>query len=196
MARVPLVFAVNANLRATTIEELITAAKERPGAMTYGSSGMVSRFATEMLKASARIDVLEIPYKSVPAALHDLLSGRIDMMFFDLSIVAPHVKAGTVRLLGAAGGRRPAGAPDVPTFAELGVRDLRAEPWFGLVAPSRTPPEILAKLRRLPEIQRSLGQLGYEPIDDSPEQFSAELVGDIAKYSAIVKNAGIKGEPP
>ena len=202
VARVPLVLAVNASLPATTIAQLIANAKARPGALTYGSSGMVSRFATELLKASEQIDILEIPYKSVPAAITDLLAGRIDMMFLDLSLVAPHVKTGQLRLLGAAGGRRPAGAPDLPTLEELGIRAVRVEPWFGLVAPARTPPEVLARLwagfaelRRMPEVQQQLNQFGYEPIVDSHEQFAADISVEIAKYATIARSVGLKGNP-
>ena len=202
VAYVPLVLAVNASLPATTIEQLIATAKARPGALTYGTSGMVSRFATELLKASQQIDLLEIPYKSVPAAITDLLAGRIDMMFLDLSLVAPHVKTGQLRLLAAAGGRRPAGAPDLPTLEEQGVRNVRMEPWFGLVAPARTPPDVLARLRtafaeqrRAPEVQQQLKQFGYEPIADTPEQFGAEIAAEIAKYAAIAKSAGLKATP-
>jgi tripartite-type tricarboxylate transporter receptor subunit TctC len=200
VARVPLVLAVNANVPAATIMELVAIAKARPGALTYGTSGMVSRFATELLKASEQIDLLEIPYKSVPAAITDLLAGRIDMMFLDLSLVAPHSKTGQLRLLGAAGSRRPAGAPDLPTLQELGVRAVQMEPWFGLVAPIRTPPDALARLRagfvelrRMPAIQRQLEQFGYEAIDDSHEQFAADIAGDIAKYATIARNMGLKG---
>src|SRR4029079_15624704 len=127
------------------IMQLVEIAKARPAALTYGTSGMVSRFATELLKASAQIDILEIPCKSVPSAITDLLAGRIDMMVLDLSLVAPYGKAGQLRLLGAAGSRRPVGAPDLPTLEELGVRAVRMEPWFGLVAPARTPTETLAR---------------------------------------------------
>lgn len=202
IARVPLVLAVNSSLSATTIDQLIAIAKARPGTLTYGSSGMVSRFATELLKASAQIDVLEIPYKSVPAAIVDLLAGRIDMMFLDLSLVAPHVKSGQLRLLGAAGGQRPAGAPDLPTLEELGIRAVRVEPWYGLVAPARTRPDVVARLRsgfaelrRMPEVQQQLKQFGYEPFVDSPGQFAADIVGEIAKYSAIAGSVGLKGNP-
>ena len=92
--------------------------------------------------------------------------------------------------------------PKLPTLAELGIRSFRVEPWYGLVAPAGTPPEVLAKLkggladvRRMPEFREQLEQMGYEPFSDSPEQFAAEIIRDIERLSAIVKAAGIKAEP-
>ena len=124
------------------------------------------------------------------------------MAFFDVSIASPHAEAGTLRLLAAAGARRITVAPALPTLDELGFRGLRVEPWYGLVAPAKTPPDVLARLRsglaelrRLPEFKQQLQQLGYEPIDDSPEQFSAEIVGDIERFAAILRAAKL-GAPP
>jgi tripartite-type tricarboxylate transporter receptor subunit TctC len=186
----------------TTLAELIAIAKAAPGTLTYGSTGMQSRLAAELLKAAAGVDIVEVPYKSSPAALADLLAARIEMVFFDASVVAPHAEAGTLRLLAAAGARRIAVVPTVATLDELGFRGLRVEPWYGLVAPAKTPPDVLARLRkglaelrRLPEFQSQLQQLGYEPIDDTPEQFSAEIIGDIERFAAIVKAAKL-GPPP
>jgi tripartite-type tricarboxylate transporter receptor subunit TctC len=196
IARVPLVLSINAGTRATTVAELISIARAAPGTLTYGSTGIQSRLAAELFKAAAGVDIVEVPYKGAPAALADLLAARIDLVFFDASFVAPHAEAGTLRLLAAAGARRIAVAPLLPTLEELGFRGLRVEPWYGLVAPARTPRDVLARLRsglaelrRLPEFQRQLQQLGYEPIDDTPEQFSAEIAGDIERFAAIVKAA-------
>ena len=138
----------------------------------------------------------------MPPALADLLAARIDMLVFDLSIAAPHAETGTLRLLAAASARRPAVAPTLPTLEELGIRGFRVEPWYGLVAPAGKPPDALARLRsglaevrRMPEFQRQLRRLGYEPIDDSPEQFAAEIVSDIERFGDVLKAAGI-GAPP
>ena len=202
VARVPLVVAVNSSMKATTIAQLVDYAKAHPGAVTYASTGMVTRLGAELLKAAEGLDILEVPYKSQPSALADLLTGRIDMMFIDLSVVVPHAEAGTLRLLAVAGNHRAAAAPNLPTLAELGIRGVAVEPWYGLAAPARTPPEVLVRLRRglaevrrVPEFRQRLQQIGYEPIDDSPEQMAAEISGDIQEFSRIVKAAGIKGGP-
>jgi tripartite-type tricarboxylate transporter receptor subunit TctC len=200
VARVPIMLAVNSGVKATSLAQLVDQAKARPGALTYGSTGMLTRLGAELLKSAEGLEILEIPYKSQPSALADLFAGRIDMMFNDLSALVPHVEAGTVRLLAAAGSRRAAAAPSGPTFAELGIRSVVVEPWYGLVAPVRTPPEVLARLRsglaevrRAPEFRRQLQQIGYEPLDDTAEQMAAEIIGDIKRFTGIVKAAGIKG---
>jgi tripartite-type tricarboxylate transporter receptor subunit TctC len=134
--------------------------------------------------------------------LADLLAGRIDMMFFDLALVAPHVKAGTLRLIAAAGQRRAPGAPDLPTVAEQGIAGFSVEPWYGLVAPAKLAPDVLerlrstvAEVRRQPEFQQRLKELAYEPINDTPQQFASDMAAEIRKYTTIAKTAGIKGTP-
>ncbi len=204
VAHVPLGLFVSPGAGASTLDELIRTARARPGALTYGSvgSGAMTRLAVELLKSSAGIDILEVPYKGSAPALGDLLAGRIDMMFFDIALVAPHVRAGTVRLIAAAGSRRAASAPEVPTIAELGVAGFAVEPWYGLVAPSRTPADVLERLRsaldgvrRLPEFRQRLQELGYDPINDTPAEFAADMAADIRKYSVVVRTAGINGVP-
>jgi tripartite-type tricarboxylate transporter receptor subunit TctC len=204
VAHVPLVLVVHSKVEATTLAELIAVAKARPGALTYGSvgSGAMTRLAVELLKTSAGIDILEVPYRGVAPALADLLAGRIDMMFFDLALVAPHVKAGSLRLIAAAGQRRAPGAPDLPTVAEQGIPGFSVEPWYGLVAPAKLPPDVLerlrstvAEVRRQPDFQQRLKELAYEPINDTPQQFASDMAAEIRKFTAVVKTAGIKGTP-
>lgn len=204
IAHVPLGLVVGPAVQATTVPQLIAIAKARPGELTYASvgSGAMTRLAAELLKASAQIDILEVPYRGTAPAVADLLAGRVDMMFFDMSIVAPHLKAGTLRLLAPAGHRRTALAPDLPTLAELGIGGFPIEPWYGLVAPAKTPASVLdkvrnsfAEVRRMPEMKKRLVELGYDAIEDSPQQFAADMAADIGKFSAVVKRAGIKGQP-
>ncbi|HET7031735.1 MAG TPA: tripartite tricarboxylate transporter substrate binding protein [Casimicrobiaceae bacterium] len=194
IARVPLVLAVSIRIPATTVTGLVSIAKAQPGTLSYASTGMQSRLAAELFKASEGLAIVEVPYKGLPAALADLLSARIDLGFFDASAVVQHADAGSLRLLAAAGSRRSAAAPNVPTLEELGVRGIRVEPWYGLVAPAKTPPAVLAKLRstladlrRTPTFQQQLQQLGYEPFDDTPEQFATEIASDIERYTSVLK---------
>jgi tripartite-type tricarboxylate transporter receptor subunit TctC len=204
VARVPLGFVVRPSLPVKSIPDLIALAKAYPGRLTYGSSGSQSRLAVELLKTAEGLDIVEIPYTGSGTALSDLVAGRIDMMFFDLVLVRAHVDAGTLRLVAVASSRRAASAPDVPTVAEQGVRGFAVEPWYGLVAPARIPADTLAllrtrlaQLRRMPEIREQLEQLGYEPIEDSPEQFAADIVSDTEKFSAVIKRPEISnhGKP-
>ena len=196
IARVPLVLAINAGTRATTVAELISIAKAAPGTLTYGSTGIQSRLAAELFKAAAASTSSRCRTRSTPSALADLLAARIDMVFFDASFVAPHAEAGTLRLLAAAGTRRVAVAPLLPTLEELGFRGVRVEPWYGLVAPAKTPPEVLARLRAsLPSFvacrrfNGSCSNSATSPSRTRPEQFSAEIASDIGRFAAIVKAA-------
>jgi tripartite-type tricarboxylate transporter receptor subunit TctC len=202
IARVPLVLAINVQVPATTVAELVSVAKARPGTLTYASTGMQSRLAAELFKTAESLDIVEVPYKGLPAALADLLAARIDIGFFDASAVAPHAEAGTLRLLAAAGSHRIAAAPALPTMEQLGLAAYRVEPWYGLVAPAKTPPMVLARLRsalaelrRMPWYQQQLQQLGYEPIDDTPEQFAAEIASDVARYASVLKAAKLATPP-
>ena len=130
------------------------------------------------------------------------IDARVDLGFFDASAVAQHAEAGTLRLLAAAGARRSAAAPGVPTFEKLGIRVIRVEPWYGLVAPANTPPAVLAKLRsalselrRTPWFQLQLQQFGTEAFDDTPEQFSAEILADIDRFASVFEEAKLAAPP-
>jgi tripartite-type tricarboxylate transporter receptor subunit TctC len=195
----PIMLVVHNAVPAKSVKELVALAKAQPGGLAFASAGSGSgpHVGAELFKSMAGLDIRHIPYKGVPAALGDLLAARIDMLFLDLSVAAPHAEAGTLRLLAAAGSRRAPAALGLPTLEELGLRGMSVEPWYGLVAPAKTPPDTLAKLRsglaglrRAPEFQRQLQRLGYEAIDDSPEQFAAEIIGDIARFADIVRAAG------
>ncbi len=203
-ARVPYALAVNRNVPATTLAELIAYARAHPGRLTYGSggSGSMSSLGAELLKAMAGVDMVHVPYRGSAPSISALVSGEIDIMFADLSLLTPHAKAGTLRLIAAAGARRASVAPELPTVAEQGLPGFAIEPWYGVVVPAGTPPDIVAKLAgglheviRAPEIGRRFAQLGYEPMIDTPEQFGALIRSEIAKYTALIKRAGIHGEP-
>jgi tripartite-type tricarboxylate transporter receptor subunit TctC len=162
----------------------------------------MSSLGAELLKAMAGVDIVHVPYRGSAPSIKALVSGEIDVMFADLSLLAPHAKAGTLRLIAAAGARRASAAPELPTAAEQGLPGFAIEPWYGLVVPARTPPDIVTKLAaglheviRTPQIQHRFAQLGYEPMAETPEQFGALIRSDIEKYSALIKRAGIHGEP-
>ncbi len=204
MARVPYALAVNRSVPATTLPELIAYASAHPGRLTYGSggTGSSSSLGAELLKSMAGLDIVHVPYRGAAPSIMALVSGEIDMMFADLALLAPHAKAGTLRLIAAAGAARASSAPDLPTVAEQGLPGFAIEPWYGLVAPTGTPPDVVAKLAdglhetlRTPEIRQRLGQLGYEPMVDTPAQFGALIRSETEKYAALIKRAGIGGEP-
>jgi tripartite-type tricarboxylate transporter receptor subunit TctC len=204
LARVPYALAVNRSVPATTLAELIAYARAHPGRLTYGSggSGSMSSLGSELLKAMAGVDIVHVPYRGSAPSVKALVSGEVDIMFADLSLLAPHAKAGTLRLIAAAGVRRASAAPELPTVAEQGLAAFAIEPWYGVVVPAGTPPDIVTKLAaglheviRTPEIGRRLAELGYEPMVDTPEQFGALIRSELEKYAALIKRAGIRGEP-
>jgi tripartite-type tricarboxylate transporter receptor subunit TctC len=204
LARVPYALAVNRNVPATTLGELIDYARAHPGRLTYGSggSGSISSLGAELLKAMAGVDIVHVPYRGSAPSIKALVSGEVDIMFADLSLLAPHAKAGTLRLIAAAGTRRASAAPELPTVAEQGLPGFAIEPWYGVVVPAGTPPDIVTKLAAglhevvsTPEVGHRFAQLGYEPMVDTPEQFGALIRSEIGKYAALIKRAGIHGEP-
>jgi tripartite-type tricarboxylate transporter receptor subunit TctC len=203
IAYVPFALAGSRQVPANTIPELVALAKLHPGQLTYSTagSGTMSQFAIEMLKAAAGIDLLAVHYKGASSALVDVLAGRVDMTLADYAALAPHVRSGTVKILGFAGQQRSAAAPDVPTIGEQGIDGFAVNSWYGLVAPAKTPQDVLTKLngalseiRRMPDVRKRLDQLGYDLIDDSPAQFRVLIGSEIEKYSELVKRSGLKLE--
>ena len=203
IAYVPFVLAVNQNVPANTISELVAFAKARPGQLSYATagSGTMSQLGIELLKAATGVDLLAVHYRGASSALVDVIAGRVDMMLVDYAILAPHVRSGALRVLGSGGRLRTAAAPDVPTIAEQGIPGFAVNTWYGLVAPAKTPPEILLQLtealseiRRMPDVRTRLDQLGYDPIEDSPAQFRVLIGSEIEKYSELVRRAGLKLE--
>jgi len=203
MAYVPFALAVHQKVTASTIPELVAYAKKNPGQLTYATagSGTMSQLGIELLKAATGVDMLAVHYRGASSALLDVVAGRVDVMFTDYAILAPHVRSGALRVLGTGGDRRAAASPDVPTIAEQGIQGFAVNTWYGLLAPAKTPPDVLAKLsgalnqiRSLPDVRRRLEQLGYDPIEDSPAQFRAVIGSEIEKYSEVVRRAGLKLE--
>jgi tripartite-type tricarboxylate transporter receptor subunit TctC len=161
----------------------------------------MSHLAAELFKAATGADIVHVPYKGTVPSLTDVIAGQIDMMFADLAAVAPHEQAGKLRLLAAAGSRRSAAAPQLPTMAQAGVKGYAVDAWFGVVAPAGVPKDIIAKLNtaivnglKTPEVKQRFDQLGYEAIGDAPEQFGATIKSDIDKFRRVIKSAGIKAE--
>jgi len=203
IAYVPFVLAVNQKVSANTISELVALAKAHPGQLSYATagSGTMSQLGIELLKAATGVDLLAVHYRGASSALVDVIAGRVDMMLGDYATMAPHVRSGALRVLGSGGRLRTAAAPDVPTIAEQGIPGFAVNTWYGLVAPAKTPPEILLQLtealseiRRMPDVRTRLDQLGYDPIEDSPAQFRVLIGSEIEKYSELVRRAGLKLE--
>src|SRR5262249_53100231 len=141
LATVPIVLVVHPSLSVNTVQELVALAREKPGSLSFGSSGIGStnHLAGELLKSMTHIDIVHVPYKGAAPAMNDLIAGHIPMMFDNMPAVLPQVQGKSVRAIAVAGGGRAAALPDVPTVAESGVAGFEAFAWFGLVAPANTP---------------------------------------------------------
>ena len=196
-----LMLVVNPAVPVKTISELIAYAKSHPGRLAYGSGNTSGILAGETLKHWAGIDILQVPYKSVPPALNDVIAARVSMTFSDLTPGLPHVKAGTLRALGITRLRRSALLPDLPTFDESGLKDFEVESWAGLFAPAGTPAEIITRLnaetRKIvenPQIKAQIGQIGFEVFGSTPEELGEFVKNQLVKTSQMVKDAGIEPE--
>lgn len=203
LASTPLILAVHPSIPVGSAVELVAYVKKNPGKLSYGSIGLgsSSHLVGEAFKAAAGINLTHIPYKGQAPALNDLLAGHVGVMFGNMPDVMPHVRAGSLKALAITSPARSSLEPSVPTMVEAGLTDVVAESWFGLLAPTGTPPEIVAKLnteigRVLSEadVKEKLAAQGLERSPGSSADFAAYLRAEIAKYAKILKAAGVQPE--
>lgn len=203
IAKLPLIMAVNAELPARSVADVIALAKAKPGELSFSSSGSggAPHLAGEMFKRLAGIELLHVPYRGSGPAVIDLIAGRIAMMFDATPSLLPYIMAGKLRPLAAASPQRHRLLPDVPSFAELGYPGMDIALWYGVVAPGGTPAPIvqrlnaeLAKIVDMPDIRKSLTEQGADLQGGSAEDFAAFMRNESARWSEVVKQAGIKLE--
>ena len=203
VAAAPFVLVVHPSLPVKTVKELIAMAKAKPGQLLYASTGNGGspHLATEMFRQQAKIDITHIPYKGTPPAVTDLIAGQVSMMFANTLSVLPYVNSGRLRALAISSAKRSAAAPAIPTIAENGMPGFDSVTWFGVLAPTGTPRDIIGKLsgelRRIVQTKAMTEQLlaqGADPIGSTAEEFGARIKSDIAKWTVIIKTAGIKAE--
>lgn len=199
----PQVAIVNPGVPAKNVKELIALAREKPGVLTYGSSGVGSAFhlAGELFASMAKVKMLHVPYKGGNLALTDLIGGRIDVMFYSLAVALPQIKAGKVRAIAVTGLKHDALMPELPTVDESGLRGYDITGWHGFFAPAGTPREIVSRLNGAigkilgtQEIRDLWASEGMEVVITTPEQFAQRMRADYEKYGRIVKAVGIKPE--
>ena len=197
----PNILVVHNAVPAKNVQELIKLARARPGELTFASpgSGTGSHLTGELLKSMAGVDIRHIPYKGGPAAIPDLLSGRVTMMFSPIVAVLPVVREGKLRALAVTSLRRSSAVPGLPTIAESGFPGFEVTSWNGLLAPARTPTMIVRKLHletvkalALPDLRAKLADLGLEGIGNSPDEFAAVIKSEIPKWAKVIKESGIK----
>ena len=202
VAKVPELLVASTTVPVATVAELVALAKARPGAINYGSTGPGSmpHLAGELLRASAGIDIVHVPYRGAAPAVNDLVGHQVQIMFLDVPVLLPQIQAGAVRPLAVGGRLRVPALPDLPTMSEAGYPQIEADNWYGMVAPARTPRPVVAKLHaaavaalKAPEVQEKLASQGAILVGDTPEQFAAFMASEIAKWAKVVQAAGIRG---
>ena len=186
-----------------SVDELVKAARARPGALDYASPGIATPhlMAMELFKLQAKVSITHIPFSGTAGAVNAVLAGDVPLMFLPVHVALAQVKGGRLVVLAAAGAQRSALAPDVPTLAELGYQGVEADLWYGMLAPAGTPRDIVAKVNAdmtqalaLPEVKSALAAQGMEIAPSSPEEMAALMRSDAARWAAVVKQAGIKAE--
>ena len=197
----PLVIVVPAASPAKSLKELIAMAKGEPGKLTYASAGNGSsgHLAGELLKSTAKIDVIHVPYKGGAPAITDLLGERIAFMPINAVEVISHIRAGRLRALAVASDKRFALLPDAPTVAEAGLPGYEATVWWGLVVPAKTPAEIVRQLNAETNkvlanaaVANRLAELGVVVTPGTPDQFAAFIKSQTELWSGVIKSAGIQ----
>ena len=203
IARVPNVMEVHPSVPAKTVKEFIALARSRPGQLNFASSGSGTtlHMSGELFKMLTGVNIVHIPYKGSAPALNDLVAGQVSVMWDNLPASMPFIKAGRLRAIAITTAARYPGLPDLPTVAESGVPGYEASAWFGVVAPAATPREAVARLNtevnraiNLPDMKERFAQQGATPVPGTPEDFSAWIRSEIAKWGKVVKASGAKVE--
>ncbi len=186
-----------------TLADLLAAARAKPGALSFGTSGpgSMSHLAGEMIMLQAKVKMLGVPYKGGVLAVNDLLAGHLDMMVSDALPVSQFIKTGKLRALALTSGKRSPMSPDIPTFAEAGLPGLVAENWWGIFLPAGTPKAVvdnyhaaLVKVMADPDLKVRFAGLGVEAMASTQNEFRAFLASEHAKYAKLVADNNIKGE--
>lgn len=194
------ILVVHPSVPAKSVKELIALARSRPGQLKYASSanGNTDHLAGELFKKLAGVDMVHIPYKGGGPAAVAILSGEVDAIFAVYQNIGPQVKAGRLRVLGVATAQRWPTLPDVPTVAEMGVTGFEVINWYGLLAPAKTPTQIImlvnkevVRILQMPDVVNVLADNGMVPLPGTPAQFSAFLKSEIGKWGKVVKEANI-----
>jgi tripartite-type tricarboxylate transporter receptor subunit TctC len=197
------VLLVNPIVPAKTVKELIALAKQKPGLLSYASSGIGSGFhlTAELFKSMAGINILHVPYKGGLTPLTDLIGGRVDMMFYTLAVVAPLVNAGKLRALAVSGKKRPASMPQLPTMAEAGVPGYEYTGSHGVFVPATTPKQVidklngtLARILGTREVKEFYARQDVEAVSSTPAEYAVVLRAEYEKWGRLLKAAGVRPE--
>jgi tripartite-type tricarboxylate transporter receptor subunit TctC len=197
----PSILAVNVDVPAKTVAELIALAKAQPGKLTYASpgTGTPQHIAGEVLKRAAGIDIVHVPYRG--ANFTDVIAGRVTMTFQNAGSILPTVREGKLRPLAVTSLKRSPNMPEFPTMIEAGVADFEVTSWFGLLAPAGTPAAIIDRLHHeavrivsQPDMREKFALIGLDVVGDAPDVFAEIIRSDSLKWAKVIKDAGIKVE--
>jgi len=200
VATSPLILFANPSFGPNDAKELIALAKAQPGKLSVGTPGVGTphHLAMMMLNALAKIEIVNVPYRGAAASLNDLLAGQIPMIWAAPTAVMPHVAAGKVKVLGVASARRVPLLPQAVTIAESGVPGFDVEIWFGVAAPAKTPPDLVARLAKeiaeitaLPDVRERISKTGLSPAYTDGDQFRRLIRDDHERFGNIIRDAGI-----
>lgn len=195
------VMVVNPKVPANDMKELIALLKRSPGKLSYATSGTcsIAHMMGEQFKVSTSTFITHIPYRGSGPALNDTLAGQVEILVDNLPSSVPHIQSGKLRPIAIAWPKRLEQFPNVPTYLELGLKEMNDPAWYGLVAPAGTPKDIIAKIQAAankvvfsPDIAKRLRDAGAEPIGNKPEEFLAEIKKEKEKMAALVKKQNIK----
>jgi tripartite-type tricarboxylate transporter receptor subunit TctC len=201
VATVPEMLVVTSNVPAKNMAELVALAKAQPGKLNYASAGVggLPHLAGELFKLTAKLDIVHVPYRGAAPAINDLLGQQVQMTFLDLPVLLPHIKAGTLRPIALGAPQRAPTAPEVPTTAEVGMPDLLIENWYGMIAPAKTPADLVAALNRIaneamadPSVKQKLADQGLTLAGDTPEHFRGYIEAETRKWAKVIKDAGVE----
>ena len=196
-----IILAVDGRTPYKSVPELVAYAKANPNKLSYGVGNTAGIVSGALFKQWAGIDIVQVPYKTVPLAITDVLGGQIPMIFTDLSPGLPHFASGAIRPLACTRLKRSALLPNVPTFAELGATNFEVDAWAALFAPTGTPPEIInrlnAEVRKIladPQAKEQLAKVGFEPLASTPAELDAFVKVQLVNWTKMIKAAGIQAE--
>ena len=199
----PNVLVVHPSLSVKSVAELITLAKQKPGELTFGSSGLGSggQLSMALLESMAKIKFIHVPYKGAGAATAAVLSGEAQLLFTATGASVPHIRNGRLRAIAVSSARRVSVLPDVPSVAESGLPGYDVDGWYGIMAPAGMPRAIIERIYRdvldvikMPDVAAQIQTAGFELGGMPPAQFSDYLNAEIRKWSVVIREAGIKGE--
>lgn len=198
-AKVPNILVVNPDLPVKSVKDLVDYAHAHPGKLNFASSGSGTsiHMAGELFKMQAGVDVTHVPYRGSSPAITDLIGGQVQFMFDNMPSAWPHAQSGKLRALAVTTKERSPSAPNVPTMAESGFPEFDVSSWFGLIAPARTPPEVIDKLNAAmqaaldkPEVKKSFEQLGAVGVKTTPAEFQQFIEAEVTQWATVVKVSG------